>query len=121
MNSPVLTLSNLTAFTVISGITPEETEFLKKPTFGWEYPEHDWGKLGRNRFSNSLEFSKFLLIKNDIKIVIWTEVLEVIDLTLESEPDDDKIMFYRLSKFGTQACHGNLLRRLRFERGLDVR
>lgn len=116
MNSPVLTLSKLTAITIISGITPEETAFLKKPTFFWEYPEHVWVKP-RNKFSGTLKY----LIEHNIKTVIWTEVLEVIDLTLESEPDDDKIMFYRLSKFGTQACHGNLLRWLRFERGLDVR
>lgn len=116
MNSPVLTLSKLTAITIISGITPEKTEFFEKASFYWSYPEHHWVKPC-NKFSGTLKY----LIEHNMKTVIWTEVLEVIDLTLKSEPDDDKIMFYRLSKFGTQACHGNLLRRLRFERGLDVR
>jgi len=57
----------------------------------------------------------------DIKIVIWTEVLEVINLILQFEPDDNKIMFYRLVESEPQAFKGDLLRRLRFKRGLDVR
>jgi AAA15 family ATPase/GTPase len=61
--------------------------------------------------------------KREIQLFLTTHSLEAIDAIIESDIEQNELVAFHLNeqKQSSQRIYGNLLYRLRYERGLDVR